>query len=341
MVLKHKLTVYGIVALSVLILTVYELCSEKQSSFEHPPMRIAATYWPGTFWIDIARTKGWFDEAGLRVELVDSDKDYYAKLADFEAGLIDTIPVWIFDLVKRNQGGARLTLVLATDESNGSEALVGAAHIHSVQRLVGARIGVAQDTALVYELDSILSRFGMNLDDVSLVDMEPERAGDKLAEGSVDAVMTWEPHVTEAVASGGHMLFDSSNLPGIAVTGLAFSEDFIQNRPDDIRRMLRVWYRATNFIQNNPEKAFAVVAEVNDVSPEEVSLFAQKNRILGLRDNALAFTYASGIESLFGSVRKINRFLIKRREDSNDIVNEKDVLDRQFVHELAQEMAEL
>src|SRR5712691_126502 len=45
----------------------------------HPPLRVAAYYWPGMYWIDIANDLGWFREAGLNVAIVDTNADYFAS----------------------------------------------------------------------------------------------------------------------------------------------------------------------------------------------------------------------------------------------------------------------
>ncbi|TBW57591.1 hypothetical protein EZI54_05975 [Marinobacter halodurans] len=65
--------------------------------------------------------------------------------------------------------------------------------------------------------------------------------------------------------------------------------------------------------------------------------FAGDNRILDLRDNLNAFTYASGLQSLFGSTRKINRFLLKRSAEGATAVESGNILNGEFVRELARQ----
>lgn len=300
-------------------------------------MRIATYYWPGMYWIDIARSKGWFEEAGLAAEFVDANADYYGAVDEVGKGSLDTISAWLFDLVKFRQQGVPLVMVLATDESYGSEALVGSTAIQSVGGLRNQRVGVPLGTALVYELEVMISRFGLTLADITLVNMAAEKATEELAAGTVDALITWEPYASEAVAAGGNKLYDSSTLPGLVMAGMVFSEDFIAQRPEDIQRMLRVWYRTTAYLRANPEESFAIVARANGVNPEEAKAFAANSQILGLKDNLEAFTYASGLESLFGSSRKINRFLIKHEPEITTPIDGETVLNGQFLRELARD----
>lgn len=172
------------------------------------------------------------------------------------------------------------------------------------------------------------------------MDMAAENAADLLAANEVDAVMTWEPYVT-AAAKIGNRLYDTSKTPGLIRAGMIFRQSFVDDRPEDIQRMLEVWLRATEFIRSEPQEAFAIVADAQNVTPEEVRSFAELNQILGLRDNVQAFTYASGLESLFGSARKIQRFLVKRNGTDASGENSEELLEGRFVRELAYEESSL
>lgn len=49
----------------------------------NPPIRVSAYYWPSMYWVDIANKKGWFKEAGLNVEAVDTNANFFASFDDF------------------------------------------------------------------------------------------------------------------------------------------------------------------------------------------------------------------------------------------------------------------
>ena len=339
---RNNQLILGFLAVSIAVIIVVILFGspQKPQKDASPPISIGTYLWPGMYWIDIARNKGWFEEAGLNVTFVDTSADYYGAVADVQKGQLDTLVIWLFDLVQMNEQGANVAMVLATDESRGSEALVGSASINTVEQLRGKRIGVPEGTALVYVLDVMLSRFGLTMSDVELVDIAAEKAVDRLAAGDVDAVVTWEPYAS-AAAEIGNRLYDTEKVPGLISAGMVFRRQFIESRPDDVQTMLQVWYRATEFIRSKPQAAFAIVAETHGVSVEEVVAFAELNRILGLRENITAFTYASGLESLFGSTRKIQRFLIRRDGQEAVLEDPDSVLSGRFVRELARQEGRL
>lgn len=335
---QHIGLVLGLLTVLVTVIVSLVLLASppKPQPTSSEPMRIGTYYWPGMYWIDIARSKGWFKEAGLNVTFVDTNPDYYGAVTDVQEGDLDTLAIWLFDLMQMYEDGSDLAMVVATDESDGSEALVGSADIASVSQLEGKRIGVPEGTALVYALDAMLARYGLTMEDVSLVNIDPEKAATKLAAGDVDAVMTWEPYAS-AAAVNGHRLYDTSMVQGLITAGMVFRREFIEGRPEDIHAMLKVWHRATQYIHAEPETAFAIVAEAQGVSAEEVADFAELNHILGLRENVTAFTYASGLESLFGSARKIQRFLLKTNGEDTLLKPPDSILSGRFVRELARQ----
>ncbi|MBI4514643.1 MAG: ABC transporter substrate-binding protein [Deltaproteobacteria bacterium] len=105
-------------------------------------MRLPRYYWPGEYWIEIADKKGWFAEAGLPVELIDTNPDYAASLRDVMAGKLDSNSFALFDLIKLDLEGADLVFVIKVDDSAGVEAIVARPEIGRLADLCGHSIGV-------------------------------------------------------------------------------------------------------------------------------------------------------------------------------------------------------
>ena len=62
-------------------------------------MKVSRSNWPGQYWKEIADKKGWFEEAGLKIELIDTNPDYYASLQEMVAGKLDVNSFPLFDLL--------------------------------------------------------------------------------------------------------------------------------------------------------------------------------------------------------------------------------------------------
>jgi len=276
------------------------------------PMKVARYNWPGEYWIEIADKKGWFEEAGLDVELVDTNSDYYQSLQEMVDGKMDVNNFSLFDIINYNADGADLVLVINADNSYGADALVAKKKVKSIEDLRGETIGVGVGSYTEYILDIVLERNGLSPDDVSKVDVPGEKAAQEFAKGELDAMIVWEPVAGKIVEeSGAHKIFDTTEIPGISPNGQVFHASFIKERPEDVQAYVNVWSKTTKFIMDNPDEAFGIIAEIYGVTADEVSEFAEIDKILGIKENKTAFSYAAGFESLHGAARRINDFMVE------------------------------
>ena len=150
---------------------------------------------------------------------------------------------------------------------------------------------------------------------------------DEVIKKNVDAVVVWEPVVTEIIKkANGRKLFDTSEIPGISPNGTAFRRSFIDERPGDVQAYVNVWFKTTLFIKENPREAFGIISQIYSQTPGEVQAFTQKDKILDLRENIVAYSFGSGFDSLHGAARKINNFLIEngitdKQMDSTEFID--------------------
>jgi len=288
----------------------------------HTPIRLGTYLWPGSYWIDVAYAKGWFVEEGLNVERVDADRKYFESLDDVASGKLDGMGFSQFDLVRYVAAGHDLVGVAAIDYSEGAEALVARPGMHTLQDLRGKRIALHRGTYLEYLLSIVAEREGFDLSQVTLIDRTGDEALEDITAGRVDAVLVWEPYAQQAEAAvGGERIFSTAEFPGLTYNVFGMRREFIEERPADVAALMRVWHRATQFIHDNPDETCIIVAKLfNEPLPSAHDLM-RTDRILDLADNGRAFSYAAGFESLHGSWRQMNDFmldrgLVSRRVDS-------------------------
>lgn len=298
------------------------------------PIRIGAYYWPGMYWVDIAHHQGWFREAGLQVEWVDTNADYFASFDAVVEGKLDIVAFTLFDLVRYNAQGKPLVGFLASDDSNGADALVARPGIASVRALAGKKLGISKGTYLEYMWTIVATRAGLAPGAVQLVDLPGEKADQALGAGSVDAVFTWQPIAGQAQAAvKGRMLFDSSQIAGLSPVVYASRSDFVRQRPAELHKLLQVWQRSTAFIRSQPEAAYAIVAQVNRKTVAEVQDLARLDRILDLDENRAAFSLATGLGALHSSARRMNDFQIQAQLSTQQL-DTTTLLDARFVNAL-------
>jgi NitT/TauT family transport system substrate-binding protein len=286
------------------------------------PIRLGTYEWPGSYWIDVAWQKGWFAEAGLNVERVSMDTKYFEALDDVVAGKLDATGFQQFDLVRHVAAGHDLVGVAAIDYSEGAEALIARPGFHSLNDLRGKRIGLRRGSYLEYLLSIFAERSGLSINDFKVLNRSTDAALAELKSGALEAVFMWEPYAAQAEKSvDGTRLFSTAEFPGLTYTVLSMRREFVQARPADVAALLRVWQRTVQFIRDNPNEACAIVAKTYDVPLLEVKDMMRTDRILDITDNTRAFSYAAGFESLHGSWRRMNDFmlesgLVSRRVDS-------------------------
>jgi NitT/TauT family transport system substrate-binding protein len=275
-------------------------------------IKIGTYQWPGSYWIEVAWKKGWFAEAGLNVERVDVDRKYFESLGDVAAGKLDTMGFSQFDLVRHVSEGHDLVGVAAIDYSAGAEALVARAGIHRLLDLKGKRLALHRGTYLEYLLSIVAEREGMDLADITLVDRSGDGSIEDFVAGRVDAVFVWEPYVTQAHDAGGTTLFSTADFPGLTYSVLAFRRDFIKLHPEQVAAVVRVWDRAARYVRENPAESCEIVAQLFNETVQSTRDLMKTVRVLDLADNGRAFSYAAGFESLHGSWRRMNDFMLDR-----------------------------
>lgn len=300
------------------------------SSTTARPIRLGAYFWPGSFWIDVANKKGWFKEAGLNVECIDTNADYFGSMGELVKGNLDFVGFTFYDFVLTNARGGGLCGILCSDVSYGADALIARPEIRTGKDLKGKKVGVPKGTYLEFMLNVIARREGLDLDNVVTVEINPEFAAKEIVSKKLAAVMTWEPFATEAVkAVGGKRLFTTAELPGISASVYALRQDFAKSRPEEVHRMVEVWERATEYIKTHREEAYEIVAEVNRKPIEVVRQLAAIDKTLDRHENQLAFSYASGFDSLHGTWRQMNDFMLDRGLIEHPLDSEK-YLDASF-----------
>ena len=287
-------------------------CAPKPRLTPSTPIRLASYEWPGSYWIEVAWKKGWFAEAGLNVQRVDVDNSYFPSLEGVASGKLDAMGFTQFDLVRLVAGGHDLVGIAAMDYSQGAEALVAKADIRSMKDLKGKRLALHRGTYLEYLLSIAAEREGLDLADVTLLDSTSDASTADFLAGRVDAIFVWEPYVAQARAGGGHALFSTADFPGLTYSVLTFRRDFLDAHPQEIAKLMQVWHRSERYVHEHPEESCAIVSELLGEPLDEIRDLLHTVRVLDLADNGRAFSYAAGFDSLHGSWRRMNDFMLER-----------------------------
>ena len=135
------------------------------------------------------------------------------------------------------------------------------AGILDVPDLAGRTIGLSQKTAAEFYLGRFLELHGMNIREVNMEDVRPPQIVDALAKGDVDAVVTWQPHVSSIQQHMGDRVVAwpvQSGQPAFCIA--ICSGEWADGHPDEITRFVRALSEAQGYLIRDPEGSMAILS---------------------------------------------------------------------------------
>lgn len=242
------------------------------------PIRFATNPWPGYDPLYIARDKGYFDDAGLNVALVDLTSIGASRRA-FERGQVDGCGATLVEiLLAADQSGLRPQIAAVVDYSNGADALIAAGSVKNLTALRGRRVAIEPGTLHIQLLALALDSVQLTVRDVALVPMPQSAMPAAFADGLVDAAVCFPPESNRLLEKGGKVVFHSGQVPGEVVDTLVFDGAFVARRGNEVQAFVGAYYRAMGFMATNPDEAHAIMARRENMSLDEL-----RQTIAGLR----------------------------------------------------------
>jgi len=246
--------------------------------------------------IYIAEGRGYFSENGLNVTV----KEYASGKAAVDGMLRDEVEI---------ATAAEFVIVGEAFKKESIRALANIdkfLHIYligrrdrgvgSVSDLKGKRIGVTLKTAAEFYLGRFLDLHGMNMRQVTLVDVSPPQSVDALVKGDVDAVIAWQPNVKAIEDRLGSGIVKWGAQKGQAAYCMVIGRgEWVAQHPEVIKRFSTALVQAENYNASHPAQAKAIVqkrlhyddsymAEVQ--SEHQFSVSLDQSLILAMEDEA-------------------------------------------------------
>ncbi len=278
-----------------------------------PPLRIGFSDWPGWTGWQIAIDKGWFKEAGVDVEM--QWFDYSASLDAFAAGKLDADFVGNCDALGMGANGAKNVMILLTDYSSGNDQILGKPGIKSVKQLKGQKVTVEVGLTDHLLLEEALKQADLKISDVTLVNAKSNEIPQVLASGSVAGAAVWQPISGQAMklVPGTKPIFTSAEAPGLIFDALTVSPQSLNDRRDDWKKVMNVWYRIVAYIDDPKTAADAlkIMAARDGVDPKTYTAYVKGTRILTLAEAKKAFQKSDALMSLYGSTKNADDFNLR------------------------------
>jgi len=218
---------------------------------------------PATVWV--AEKKGIFKKYNISLNVLEYDSGRNAlesmmKDTSINISTVAQTPV-VFNSFKKEP-----YIIFATMAYSLDDIKVLARKDHGIEKpedLKGKKIGATKRSTGHYFLEGFLNHYNYNLGDVTLVDINASQLKSKLEIGELDAITTWEPHITNAEKSMGK---DKLTL---LISPTPFRKDFFftahksyaKKHPKRLERFLSALVEAEEYIAENPEESQKIIAQ--------------------------------------------------------------------------------
>ena len=237
-------------------------CAEK----EEAPIGMAVEFMNHAACAYIAQDKGWFEEEGLELTAYESYVTGMALAAALGRGDIEVAYICLIPAINAYANAGVPIKIVAGTHKYGYGLVVNPDNIKTVEDLEkpGIRIGcVREGGAVDVTLHKMIDKY--HLDEDKILDnirrMNPPKQVLAIKMGQLDAAFLPEQWATMAEELGFRMLLMSQDVwPEMQGSVLVVKEDLIRDRPEVVRKLVKVSQRATNWENQHPDEAAEVMA---------------------------------------------------------------------------------
>lgn len=247
------------------------LASAASAFAQQPDDNDRALVVSGSRWIadaptNVAAAAGFFDDPAGRpivVELVDSGKASLERLkagrADFALMAGVPLAMELLRLDGRNAPREQWPVVLAAIGLSNSTHHVIASGARGIERpadLEGRALALVLGSSAHYGWDLFARFHRIDQASVRLVDTAPDRLGEELAAGRVDAVVAWTPFSERITArlGGDARAFPLESMDSVSWL-LVSRRAVVDAYPSEVQRVLGGYSRAIELLQSEPARA--------------------------------------------------------------------------------------
>lgn len=253
------------------------------SSPEKTPIRIGVNAWPPCELWYIAKDQGFFEDVKVDIVRFSSWRD---NMLSLYKGQTDITHASYFNALYYSEKGEKGKIILRTETIEGGEGFVVKNAIQNKEQLKGKTIAVETGTDEHFLLYKALNSFGLQPKDVTLLSVSSGEASQKFINNEVDGCFTYEPFMSEAASKGdGRIVSTTKDYPGYMIDVLVGSSELIDKRKKDVITVIRAWYKAQEYLKNNPEKGFTLMAGNEKMESSDFGAFYASFSFYTIQDN--------------------------------------------------------
>jgi sulfonate transport system substrate-binding protein len=149
--------------------------------------------------------------------------------------------------------------------------------VQSVQELVGKSVAVQRGNVAEYTLLKTLEFDGIDKDRINRVYISPQDAAVALAQGKVDAWVTWDPYVSIAQTQGNaRIIADGSAAPDYGVT--VVRSELLDAQPEVVQKVMSALQSEAAWADANLSQATQMEIQQQNLPPDVAQAVASRPR---------------------------------------------------------------
>jgi len=237
----------------------------KPEEIEKVTLGVETSLLPSAVWV--AENKGYFEREGLDLTIKEFDSGRTALATMLNEGNLDMVTVAqtpvMFNSFDRND-----YVIIATMVYSNNDVKILARQDRGIKNpsdLRGKTVGITKGSTGHFFLGLFLIHSGLQLSEIETIDIEASELPQALADGRVDAISTWEPHIWNAKKLLGENAVRLQPRGGAKIFREDFyfvpNRNFMENNPETLKRFLKAIEKGEEFIQKNKEEAMNIVSQ--------------------------------------------------------------------------------
>jgi NitT/TauT family transport system substrate-binding protein len=244
----------------------------------------------------IAQQQNYFQQNHLNVTIANYTSGA-AAVVDLLAGKLDIAATAEFPLVINAMKGEKISALACIGRFELQDLIARKDRgIKSISDLAGKTIGVPLGTVAQFYLGRFLELNGLSLDEVTTVNVNPANAIDSIVNGTLDAVVIWQPYAyaIENRLGSNAIVWSPQSSQSTFIAEVANNNWIVQN-PDISKRFIQSLSQAEDYYNNNPSETKTMIQTRLNYSDgymtavwpkQQISLFLDQSFVLAMQDES-------------------------------------------------------
>lgn len=240
-------------------------------------VRYGGSAWLGHYPAYLAMNEGFLAKEGIE-QGWESFGTSSARMTAVMSGGVDIACTGIVSALALMARGARQFSIIGVPETFGRvEGLIGRENVKSLDDLKGKKVGVTFASSAHLLVLDILDKAGLSEKDVTVLNVPAPELPAAMQSGQIDVAAAWTPQFDHILRQPGatlladdtaFSLYESHQVtpgPDVLIVRRAFADQ----HPDTVKAYLRAYFRACEFLRDQPQDAAERLLTLTNINIED------------------------------------------------------------------------